>query len=70
MVTQWGVGDLWFPSSNTSSAFGKVRGKIPLAARQWTCSDSGTLQDRDVKTAKNLLAYDLAVLGSSTASSA
>jgi len=43
---------------------------MPLAIRPWTCPDCGTLHDRDVHAARNPLAYGLAALSGSTASSA
>jgi putative transposase len=64
------VADRWFPSSKTCSACGTIQEKMPLAIRQWKCPDCGTLHDRDVNAARNLLAYGLAALSGSTASSA
>ncbi len=64
------VADRWFPSSKTCSTCGTVQEKMPLAIRQWTCPDCGTTHDRDENAARNLLAYGLAVLNGSTASSA
>jgi putative transposase len=64
------MADRWFPSSKTCSACGTVQEKMPLAIRQWTCPDCGTIHDRDVNAARNLLAYGLAALSGSTASSA
>ncbi|WP_374223021.1 RNA-guided endonuclease InsQ/TnpB family protein [Streptomyces sp. MBT65] len=53
------VVDRWFPSSRLCSRCGTVRAKIPLDVREWTC-DCGTVHDRDVNAAKNLLAAGLA----------
>jgi putative transposase len=64
------VVDRWFPSSKTCSACGTVQETMPLAIRQWTCPDCGSIHDRDVNAARNLLAYGLAALSGSTASSA
>jgi putative transposase len=64
------VVDRWFPSSKTCSACGTVQEKMPLAIRQWTCPDCGSIHDRDVNAARNILAYGLAALSGSTASSA
>jgi len=64
------VADRWFPSSKVCSVCGVQQEKMPLAIRQWNCPDCGTLHDRDVNAARNLLAYGLAVLSGSTASSA
>ena len=43
---------------------------MPLAVRQWTCPDGGTVHDRDVNAARNLLAVGLATLSCSIGSSA
>jgi hypothetical protein len=51
-----------------SSTKARSRKKMPLAIRPWTCPDCGTLHDRDVHAARNLLAYGLAALSGSTAS--
>jgi len=64
------VADRWFPSSKTCSACGTIQEKMPLTIRQWKCPDCGTLHDRDVNAARNLLAYGLAALSGPTASSA
>jgi putative transposase len=52
--------DRWFPSSKLCSACGTLQERMPLHVRTWTC-DCGTVHDRDVNTAKNLLAAGLAV---------
>ena len=64
------VADRWFPSSKTCSACGTILEKMPLAVRQWMCPDCGTIHDRDVNAARNLLALGLAALSGPTASSA
>jgi len=64
------VVDRWFPSSKTCSVCGVKQEKMPLGIRQWTCPDCGSIHDRDVNAAKNILAYGLAALSSPTASSA
>jgi len=56
------VVDRWFPSSKTCAACGTDQEKMPLAVRQWMCPDCGTLHDRDVNAARNLLAHGLAAL--------
>ncbi len=50
--------DRWFPSSKLCSACGRLRQKMPLHVRTWTC-DCGTTHDRDVNAAKNILAVGL-----------
>jgi putative transposase len=52
--------DRWFPSSKLCSTCGTLQERMPLNVRTWTC-DCGTIQDRDVNAAKNLLAAGLAV---------
>lgn len=54
--------DRWFPSSKLCSArgCGHVAGSMPLNVRTWTCPSCGTVHDRDVNAAKNILAAGLA----------
>ncbi|MFI7293518.1 RNA-guided endonuclease InsQ/TnpB family protein [Streptomyces sp. NPDC050121] len=52
--------DRFFPSSKLCSACGALQEKMPLHVRAWTC-DCGTIHDRDVNAARNLLAAGLAV---------
>ncbi|GAB2782363.1 RNA-guided endonuclease TnpB family protein [Streptomyces chlorus] len=52
--------DRFFPSSRLCSACGTLQKKMPLHVRAWTC-ECGTVHDRDVNAAKNLLAAGLAV---------
>lgn len=51
--------DRWFPSSKLRGACGKVAAKMPLNVREWTC-ECGTVHDRDVKAARNILDAGLA----------
>jgi putative transposase len=53
--------DRWYPSSKTCSACGYLLAELSLATRHWTCPACGTLHDRDVNAAKNILAAGLAV---------
>ncbi|MCT9005970.1 RNA-guided endonuclease InsQ/TnpB family protein [Streptomyces rhizosphaerihabitans] len=52
--------DRWFPSSKLCGNCGTIRAKLPLNVRTWTC-ECGTVHDRDVNAAKNILAAGLAV---------
>ena len=52
--------DRWFPSSKLCSACGKLAEKMPLNVRSWTCL-CGTVHDRDVNPARNILAEGLSV---------
>jgi putative transposase len=53
--------DRWFPSSKLCSVCGAVADTMPLHVRQWTCR-CGTIHDRDVNAARNILAAGLAVV--------
>jgi putative transposase len=54
------VVDRWFPSSKLCGTCGTIRAKLPLNVREWTCH-CGTVHDRDVNAARNILAAGLAV---------
>jgi putative transposase len=53
--------DRWYPSSKTCSACGHRLADLSLSARQWRCPSCGTRHDRDINTAKNILAAGRAV---------
>ncbi|MGY3201142.1 IS605 OrfB family transposase [Streptomyces sp. TE5632] len=53
--------DRFFPSSRLCSACGTLAKRMPLGVRAWTCESCGTVHDRDVNAAQNLLAVGLAV---------
>ncbi len=53
------VVDRWFPSSKLCSACGVLAESMPLNVRTWRCA-CGTVHDRDVNAAKNILAAGLA----------
>jgi putative transposase len=61
----WGrslvVIDRLFPSSKTCSTCRHLLGELKLSTRTWTCPGCGTLHDRDINAAKNILAAGLAV---------
>jgi putative transposase len=44
------------PTSQVCSACGVKDGPKPLGVRQWTCATCGTVHDRDVNAARNILA--------------
>ncbi|MDX3661658.1 RNA-guided endonuclease TnpB family protein [Streptomyces sp. ID05-26A] len=52
--------DRWFPSSKTCSACGHLLDRLPLNIRSWACR-CGTVHDRDINAARNILAAGLAV---------
>jgi len=46
----------WEPTSQMCSACGTKDGPKPLSVREWTCAACGTVLDRDVNAARNVLA--------------
>ncbi|MFJ7250691.1 RNA-guided endonuclease InsQ/TnpB family protein [Kitasatospora sp. NPDC098652] len=44
------------PTSQVCSTCGIKDGPKPLSVRQWTCGDCGTVHDRDINAARNILA--------------
>lgn len=46
--------DRFFPSSQLCSACGVKDGPKPLAVREWTCGNCGTVHDRDINAAINI----------------
>ncbi|MEV4135624.1 RNA-guided endonuclease TnpB family protein [Dactylosporangium sp. NPDC049742] len=55
------VVDRWFPSSKLCSTCGALAERMPLHVRSWTCR-CGTVHDRDVNAARNILAEGLSVI--------
>ena len=53
--------DKWYPSSKRCSDCGHVLSSVSLDTRRWTCPECGSVHDRDVNAAKNVLAAGLAV---------
>lgn len=53
--------DRWYPSSKRCSDCGYTMPKMPLSVREWVCPECGSIHDRDVNAARNILAAGLAV---------
>jgi putative transposase len=53
--------DKWYPSSKRCSACGHILDSLSLDIRHWTCPACGSVHDRDVNAAQNILAAGLAV---------
>lgn len=53
--------DRWYPSSKRCSDCGHTVSKLPLSVREWGCPECGTIHDRDINAARNVLAAGLAV---------
>lgn len=53
--------DRFYPSSKRCNDCGHTVAKLSLNVREWTCTECGTLHDRDVNAARNILAAGLAV---------
>jgi putative transposase len=49
------VADRWYPSSKMCSQCRHVLDALALAQRNWTCPSCGTMHDRDVNAAMNLV---------------
>jgi len=54
------VNNRWLPTSQVCSTCGYHDGKKELSIRQWQCPSCGTVHDRDVNAAQNILAAGLA----------
>lgn len=52
--------DRWYPSSKRCSDCGYTMPKMPLSVREWVCPECGSIHDRDINAARNVLAAGLA----------
>ena len=49
--------DRYFPSSKTCSCCNHINTDLKLHHREWICPQCGTLHDRDVNAAMNIVNY-------------
>lgn len=54
--------DRWYPSSKRCSDCGHTVKSMPLKVRKWTCPECGSIHDRDINAARNVLTAGLAGL--------
>ena len=47
--------DRWYPSSKTCGCCGAINASLQLQDREWVCSSCGTMLDRDLNAASNIL---------------
>lgn len=55
--------DRWFPSSQICNECGARDGKKALSIREWMCPKCGSVLDRDINAAKNILSEGKRILG-------
>ena len=53
--------DQFYPSSKTCSCCNWKKENLKLSDRSWTCPKCGTIHDRDINAAKNILTYGLSL---------
>ena len=58
--------DRFYPSSKTCHHCGYVNQSLTLADRQWTCPVCGTVLDRDVNAAQNILDEGIRIISAGT----
>ena len=54
--------DRFYPSSKTCSSCSHLINEMPLNVREWICPSCGTIHDRDINAAKNILIQGLNIL--------
>ncbi len=54
--------DRWYPSTKRCSDCGYTISKMPLKMREWICPECGSIHDRDINAARNVLTAGLAGL--------
>lgn len=58
--------DQFYPSSKTCSVCNWKKEDLKLSDRSWTCPNCGTVHDRDINAAKNILIYGLSLKSTSS----
>jgi len=56
----------FFPSSKTCNDCGWIKSDMKLSDREWVCESCGSVHDRDVNAAKNILTEGVSLLSSGT----
>ena len=55
--------DRFYPSSKTCHKCGYIKRDLTLADREWTCPNCGSIHDRDVNAAMNILSEGIKTIG-------
>ncbi len=58
--------DRFFPSSKRCNACGRINESLSLNNREWDCRDCGTIVDRDLNAAQNILLFGQKSVGRDT----